>query len=168
MTLRHDTRAFLQISGDLLDAGCRVRFRAHGASMIPAIRDGETVTVETVDPAAVKPGDILLYHHQRRPIAHRVVEVRRDGDLIAGFVLRGDAKAGCDALVKPEQILGRVVVSVRSLCATMLWRLGRTARRKISVAAQYCLRRKSGAYSSAEAARVLEVTSSSVAIRSTP
>lgn len=116
-TLKQDTAAFLDVSERLLSAGYRVRFRAHGTSMRPAIRDGETVTVEVVEPAAVMPGDILLYCYNERPIAHRVVQVQHDGDAVVGFVLRGDAKAACDAPVKPEQILGRVLLPERDVTA---------------------------------------------------
>lgn len=114
-TLKQDTAAFLDVSEQLLSAGYRVRFRAHGASMRPTIRDGETVTVEGVDPAGVKPGDILLYSHKQRPFAHRVVQIHQDGGAVVGFVLRGDAKAECDEPVKPDQILGRVLLPERDI-----------------------------------------------------
>ena len=108
VALKKDTEAFLDVSDRLLTAGCRVRFRASGLSMRPAIRDGDTVTVESVAPSAVKPGDVLLYRHKQRPFAHRVVAIEQDGDNVVGFTLRGDAKAGCDAPVKPEQIIGQI------------------------------------------------------------
>lgn len=118
--LKKDTEAFLDVSDRLLTAGCRVRFRASGLSMRPAIRDGDTVTVESVAPSAVKPGDVLLYRHKQRPFAHRVVAIEQDGDNVVGFTLRGDAKAGCDAPVKPEQIIGRVVFRERSIGSRLL------------------------------------------------
>jgi len=134
VAIRNDTQAFLDVSDRLLTAGCRVRFRACGTSMRPAIRDGETVTVESVEPTAVKPGDVLLYHHKQRPFAHRVVEIQQNGGEVIGFTLRGDAKAGCDAPVKPDQIIGRVVFGERSLGQRLLsylrhqWRAPRATR----------------------------------------
>lgn len=119
-SLKKDTKAFLDVSERLLSAGYGVRFRAHGGSMRPAIRDGETVTVEVVEPAAVKPGDVLLYRHKHRPVAHRVVQIHQDGDAVVAFVLRGDAKAACDAPVKPEQILGRVLLPERDIGRRLL------------------------------------------------
>jgi signal peptidase I len=129
-TLRRDTPAFLEITKRLLTAGYRVRFRAHGRSMRPAIGDGEMVTVEVVEPASVKRGDILLYRHRQRPVAHRVVHVQQDGGVVVGFVLRGDAKAACDAPVKPEQILGRVLLPERDIVRWLLcffWSCSRSA-----------------------------------------
>jgi signal peptidase I len=122
--LKHDTATFLDISGELLRAGYAVRFRAHGSSMRPAIRDGETITVESVETATVKPGDILFYRQRRRAVAHRVVSVTRQGDEVVEFIVQGDAKAACDAPVKPSQVLGRVLVEGRQCRrATLLSRV---------------------------------------------
>jgi signal peptidase I len=113
-TRRNDTATFLDITAQLLSGGYRVRFRAHGASMRPAIRDGDIVVVQMVDPTAVKPGDILLYREGERPLAHRVVRIHQDNSAGVVFVLRGDAQAECDAPVKPEQVLGRVLLAERN------------------------------------------------------
>jgi signal peptidase I len=111
VTVKKDTQVFLDVSIRLLSAGCRVRFRASGLSMSPAICDGESLTVERVESSAVKPGDVLLYQHNKRPFVHRVVHIQQSGDDIVGFVLRGDAKRECDHPVRPSQVLGRVAVS---------------------------------------------------------
>jgi signal peptidase I len=121
MTPRKDTAAFLDVTGYLLASGCRVRFCAQGASMRPAIRNGDAVEVQIIEPEAVKRGDILLYRQQHRPIAHRVVDIQREGNQVVGFLLRGDAKRACDAPVKPHEVLGRVVVRPRD--ASILRRL---------------------------------------------
>ena len=99
----------LEVIERLLGEGYDVRFRASGTSMHPAIDDGDTITVARVDPADVRRGDILLYCCQRRTIAHRVVDIHTAEDEIAAFVLRGDAKAACDAPVAPHQVVGKVV-----------------------------------------------------------
>ena len=113
--LRLDTREFLHVSEQLLSAGHRVRFRAHGTSMFPAIEDGEVIMFERVEPSAVKAGDILLYHYKRRALAHRVVDIRCENGTVATFVLRGDTKKECDHPVRPDQVLGRVVLSEKPL-----------------------------------------------------
>jgi len=104
-----DTSAFLDVVERLLSSGCRVRFRATGSSMHPAICDGEMLDVERVELTSIQPGDVLLYRHMRRPIAHRVMQICREGSAISGFLLCGDAKTACDALVEPHQVLGRVI-----------------------------------------------------------
>ena len=114
MASRRDTQAFLDLSDRLLTAGCRVRFRASGQSMYPAIRDGEMLDVERVELTSIQRGDVLLYRHARRPIAHRVVQICRKGNVISGFLLCGDAKTAFDAPVEPHQVLGRVIVPRKS------------------------------------------------------
>lgn len=113
MNVKRDEELFLDVSERLLEEGYRVRFRAGGTSMQPAISDGDALTVEPVDPVAVRPGDILLYRKHRRGIAHRVVHVRHAGQAVVAFVLRGDAKTACDALVEPVDLLGKVVMVER-------------------------------------------------------
>jgi signal peptidase len=108
MTLKHDSAAFLDLSSELLSLGCRVRFRASGSSMHPAICHGDMITVEPVDPQSVKKGDILLFRRSGRPLAHRVVHVGMEKGSVVEFIVRGDAKLACDAPVKPEEVLGRV------------------------------------------------------------
>src|SRR5688500_3235808 len=107
--LKKDTQALLDVSDRLLTAGCRVRFRASGLSMHPSIRDGEMLDVERVEFTSIQLGDVLLYRHMQRPIAHRVVQIYQEGGAISGFLLRGDGKAACDAPIGPHQVLGRVI-----------------------------------------------------------
>jgi signal peptidase I len=124
--VKRDAALFLDLSERLLEDGYRVRFRANGMSMQPTIRDGDAVTVGPVDPADVTCGEILLYRRRQRAIANRVVDVHRSGSTIAAFVLRGDAKAACDAPVAPEQVVGTVVAIERQSgrAAAVTWRAG--------------------------------------------
>jgi hypothetical protein len=46
--------------------------------MHPAIKEGETITVEPVAPFDIKRGDILLYFIGKKAIAHRVVSIKRE------------------------------------------------------------------------------------------
>lgn len=133
-TALRDGAMFLALTERLLEEGYHIRFRAHGDSMLPTISDGEAVTVGPVDPAAVKGGDVLLYRQRRRPLAHRVVKIHLTGDRVLAFVLRGDAKAGCDAPVAPDQVLGKVLSTERRgrHFAAITWRL-RLARAAISL-----------------------------------
>lgn len=127
-SVRRDAATFLGLSEALLDEGYGVRFRAGGTSMQPAIEDGDAITVTPVALTDVRRGDVLLYRHNRRIIAHRVVDIRTTGTEIAAFVLRGDAKTACDRPVAPDQILGRVVAierggrcsAVRTWCAKLI------------------------------------------------
>jgi hypothetical protein len=104
-----DSLRFLQTLDGILRRGHRVRFRADGWSMHPAIRSGEIITVAPLGRAPVHVGDVLLYRNGRGVIAHRLAGVRRSSGRIVELVLRGDAADSCDAPIAPEQVLGRVV-----------------------------------------------------------
>ena len=126
---------FPDIASELLERGHSVRFQAPGRSMYPTIKEGETITVEPVEPPAVRTGDIVLYRTEAGVIAHRVVRIeQRDSSGEAAlraerpifkacpppsqssahspqqlFLLRGDASVNCDRPVEGGQILGKVV-----------------------------------------------------------
>lgn len=81
--------------------------------MYPTIRDGEMLTVEPVNVREVKRGDILLYKTKHRVIAHRLVGIEGEEDAARVLILRGDSLATCDAPVRAEQVLGRVIAVER-------------------------------------------------------
>ncbi len=98
----------VDLASELLGRERRVRFRAPGASMAPAIEDGDAITVEPVRPEDVRTGDIVLYRAGRRVIAHRVVGIESESGSAQMFMLRGDAGGSAHERVEPRQILGRV------------------------------------------------------------
>jgi len=77
--------------------------------MHPTIRHGDLITVEPVAPPKLKRGDIILYRLQRDFIVHRIVNIEERKDYGVTFILQGDASVTCDAPVKSDQILGKVV-----------------------------------------------------------
>ncbi len=109
--MRH-SEIFGAVIEQALTSGTVVRFRAEGDSMYPTIRDGETIVVAAVSPPAGVRGDILLCRHGSRVLAHRVVDMTGCGTE-RFFVLRGDAKASCDAPVDGRAVVGTVVGVVR-------------------------------------------------------
>lgn len=98
---------------DALTTGAFVRFRAEGSSMYPTIHDGDVITIAPISTAEVVVGDVLLCRHDDRMLAHRVVGITaRDSSL--SFDLRGDAKAACDAPVRADAVIGRVISTSRN------------------------------------------------------
>jgi len=112
-TARRDGAIFVDLCAQLLGEGRSVRFRAEGTSMLPTILDGDLITVGPVERDSIRSGDIILFHQHRRPIVHRVTEIRRTGDGGYLVVARGDGKAADDAPIEPRQILGRIVAIER-------------------------------------------------------
>ena len=101
------THRFVDVTSDLLERGYGVRFRAGGASMTPAIGDGDLITVKPTTAARLSPGRVVLYRRQDRVFAHRIVQAANDGD--HRLLLRGDAARACDEPVAPSEVLGEVV-----------------------------------------------------------
>ncbi len=146
-------KAFLDISTELLRRGISVRFCPKGFSMSPTIRDGEAVTVEPLKAREARIGDILLYQTERGVIAHRVVGIEDEESTARVLILRGDSLATCDAPVRAEQILGRVIEVERKGRKVKL--TGRRA--KLRRAAHVCAARlKRGLYSRFSFLRLIE------------
>ena len=113
--IMRDAGLFVSALELVLERGHRVRFRAEGISMLPTIGDGDTITVAPSDRRAIRRGDIVLYRHGVRVIAHRIVEVRGTWPTAITFVPRGDGTSANDPPIAPAQILGRVVRIERRL-----------------------------------------------------
>ena len=126
---------FTTLAADALARGITVTFRAHGDSMRPAIRDGDMIQVAPVSAVDLRIGDVLLCRCDSRLLAHRLIAVseRVDGD--RWLYLRGDAKGGCDAPLRPADVLGRVEAVRRAGSTTRvdLRSVAATARRLFSV-----------------------------------
>ena len=120
-----DSRLFRTLIEEALTAGTAVRFSAEGTSMHPTIRHGDVITISPVSAHDVVRGDVLLCRHNKRMLAHRLVAVTSHG-AERFFHLRGDGKAGCDAPVGADAVIGRVIAVRRNGRATPLG--GRAAR----------------------------------------
>jgi signal peptidase I len=96
---------FAAVCSSLLRSGESVRFRATGRSMVPAIRDGDVLTVAPASPGESRVGDVVLYAGAWGLLAHRVVACLGDGQVH----VRGDAIGSEDERVTPDRILGHVV-----------------------------------------------------------
>ena len=89
------------------EAGKRSRLRIAGNSMSPLIGDGYDLIVE--HKGGIGLGDIVIFKHQGRVMAHRVVRVLQNKDR-AVFVTKGDNSTGFDSPISREQIIGKVVM----------------------------------------------------------
>lgn len=99
---------FLLLATQILAERNVLRFRAHGGSMYPFVRDGDVLQVEPVRLSSVRVGDVVLFQDaEDRLTVHRVIGIRRDRNRVA-LVTKGDSSCRPDSPVYPEQILGRL------------------------------------------------------------
>ena len=103
---RPQSRLFEGLSREVLRQGNAIRFQARGASMSPAIRDGEVVHVKPALPADLRKGDVVLVKGEAGFRLHRLVVADADRNV---FITRGDCGQQDDPAVVGEQILGIAV-----------------------------------------------------------
>jgi len=65
-----------ELAAEVIRSFGKLRLRANGSSMIPAVWPGDILSVHTQDAHEAQPGDIVLFGRDGRLFAHRVVEVR--------------------------------------------------------------------------------------------
>jgi len=92
----------------VLESGNLARFTATGDSMHPFIRSGQQLTVEPIDPRALRRGDVVLARLERGLTAHRVVRIERRGGEVTSITTRGDNCDSDDASFSPDQLVGRI------------------------------------------------------------
>src|ERR1700675_3315645 len=85
-----------------------LKLRAWGVSMLPTLWPGDVLTVHSLAPEQVEPGDIVLFMRQGRFFIHRVAskDLMRDE---APLITRGDCMSEDDPPVSRGELLGRVV-----------------------------------------------------------
>src|SRR5262252_9822685 len=96
-----DSKLFEEVLRPLLEQGLSVRFQARGASMSPAIRDGEIVEVTPVIVPKLRKDDIVLAKSHCGFRLHRIVLADPAKDL---FITRGDCGQENDPALKADQI----------------------------------------------------------------
>lgn len=136
--------AFAELSAAILGAGSGLRFRAHGDSMAPLLRDGDMLRVDPVEPGSVRVGDVILCCGEPgRILVHRVVRrmAGPDGYL---FEIQGDGAARPDGAIPAERVYGRVVAIDRSGGRI---RLDSWGQRRLGWALAQCSRRNLGRWS---------------------
>jgi hypothetical protein len=98
-----DSRLFEDVVRPLLAQSVSLRFQARGASMSPAIRDGEIVEISPVAVRELRKGDIVLAKAEHGFRLHRIVIADPAKDR---FITRGDCGQDNDPALTGAQILG--------------------------------------------------------------
>src|SRR3984885_1893316 len=98
-----DSKLFEEVIRELLGQGLSVRFQARGASMSPAIRDGDIVVVTPVIVSKLRKDDIVLAKINEGFRLHRIVLADHERDV---FITRSDCGEQDDPGLKGTQVLG--------------------------------------------------------------
>lgn len=131
---RPQSQMFEALVRELLQQGNEIRFQARGASMSPAIRDGEIVLVKAAPLAELRPGDIVLVKGELGFRLHRLLVADVQQDV---FITRGDCGQQNDPAVGGEAILGEAVgIEVRIGNRLVLAKFGRIGGQLLRAAAR--------------------------------
>lgn len=124
--MRDKQAFFSEVVAESLARGETVRLRVQGASMLPWLREGDSVRIQPADVRRIVRGDIALYWRAPgRPILHRVVGVFEKGGTTF-YECLGDAESGGTETVPAADIVG--VVAARP-GERAFYRLANPARR---------------------------------------
>lgn len=103
------TSQILSVTKEALGKGRIARLAPIGGSMYPFIRSGEAVLIDRASGRGLRYGDIVLYcNNEGKVFIHRIVGVLRSGGDVR-FIVKGDAAARPDNVVRDHEVLGRVV-----------------------------------------------------------
>ena len=94
---------------------------AFGTSMLPFIKPGTDLRIESVHADTICLGDVITFHyHPGVLVTHRVVKIiRRRGQY--SFLTKGDNRLNCDPVVLAPQIAGRVILVAKTNIRSLGW-----------------------------------------------
>ncbi len=104
-----DSDSLSDLTRDVLTNNGTINFTARGSSMVPFIKDGDNIFINSISKHQLEIGDVIFYQkEEERPAAHRVVEFKYQGNqLLTGT--RGDSLTCPVEMVPFERVLGKVV-----------------------------------------------------------
>ncbi|HEY0733865.1 MAG TPA: S24/S26 family peptidase [Herpetosiphonaceae bacterium] len=88
--------------------GAATRLTVTGTSMLPLLRPGDAVWLMPIEPATLRPGDLLLIRQQGVWLTHRLIAVRPPR-----WQTKGDNNRLADPLVTAAEIEGRIIALER-------------------------------------------------------
>ncbi|MFT4594454.1 MAG: signal peptidase I [Bacteroidia bacterium] len=98
------------IRASLLAEGHSVKLKLGGNSMFPFLRAGDVGTVIRIPVEELKIGQVVVFQNQERWIAHRLVDIKHNGNGDEKlFVTQGDSAKRTDAAFYQAHYLGVVV-----------------------------------------------------------
>ncbi len=98
-----DPCARLSLAQDTLQQFGRLRFRAMGSSMLPAIAPGDILTFRTATPSDLVPGQVVLMQGDGGLVAHRLLSHAQAQGLLTTM---GDSLRVADAPFALTRLLG--------------------------------------------------------------
>lgn len=93
----------------LIDDGFHLEFRMNGYSMFPLLRPGDRGVAGKCRMEDLQAGDIILFFQNESLVAHRLLQIKENG-----LLTRGDNCLLSDPLVKPDMLVGKLIMYQRA------------------------------------------------------
>lgn len=107
MSLSVTLSQLLPVMDEMLENGMEVTFVTNGISMLPLLRDKDSVTIKKSD--VYKKNDVVLFKRLDSAfVLHRIIKI--DGETV---FTEGDSLCGKDEPINKEQILGKATAFIR-------------------------------------------------------
>jgi len=95
------------LAAEVLQSTGNLQVRAGGISMLPTLRPGDCLSIQSHSIEEVQPGDLVLYARNGRFFVHRVTSKCRSGEETF-LITRGDCMTEDDPPVANRDLLGKV------------------------------------------------------------
>lgn len=116
----------------LLDDALTLEIKMQGYSMFPTLKNGDTAHVEKCTPDKVKRGDILVFRHNNKFIAHRYLKTKNENGLVY-FLSKGDNNRHYDPLFNENELVGKVISATKSGKIKSLSSFSQSVRTKLTL-----------------------------------
>src|SRR5882724_205333 len=94
----------VELADDILRQHGSARIRVQGTSMLPSLRPGDEIEVQSASAHEIQIGDVIAYRRAGRLFVHRVIKKNSPRELVT----RGDTLPQPDAPVSESEVLGLV------------------------------------------------------------
>jgi cell shape-determining protein MreC len=95
------------VGRDLLNSKAAIKLRLGGYSMYPNLLPDDIATVEHIEPASLRLGQVLVVEIDNRWIAHRLVQVRTTNGILY-LETQGDSVFKSDGVLDARNLIGVV------------------------------------------------------------
>jgi signal peptidase I len=103
----YETESITIIKEALTHKESRLQVYAAGDSMSPLIKKGDTITIKSVAPEEIKPGDIAVFDSQGKLCAHRLIRKYSIGNRHV-FITKSDKTFMTDISFEDQKLIGKV------------------------------------------------------------
>ena len=97
----------LDFSLKLIEEKGKIYLRLSGFSMFPFLKDGDVALIKKVEISALKTGDVIVFKLDQKMIAHRLMEIKKNGEHYE-ITTKGDTSKNNDPKFTELNYVGKI------------------------------------------------------------